>query len=203
MTSAAPPSSDSRRPNSIATVSVRHSKMASSGAARTAGGSSRSKCAIGSGASVKARLPTASISTRRSCQPRSVLTACWIGSASKNSLATIMAGPRGTSLSAPCQNIGTGSCSSVFSCTACSAGLISTRCSTAASRKAGSTLAARSASFIMVPRPGPSSMTRTLPGSPICFHTAAIHSPINSPNIWLISGEVMKSPRSPSGSRVV
>ena len=55
----------------------------------------------------------------------------------------------------------------------------------------------------MVPRPGPSSMTRTLPGSPMRFHTAAIHSPISSPNIWLISGEVMKSPRSPSGSRVV
>ena len=114
-----------------------------------------------------------------------------------------MAGPGGTSRSAACQNIGTGNCARVFSCCACSTGLISTRCSTAASRNAGITLAARSASFIMVPRPGPSSMTRTLPGSPMRFHTAAIHSPISSPNIWLISGEVMKSPRSPSGSRVV
>ena len=82
-------------------------------------------------------------------------------------------------------------------------GLISTRCSTAALRNGGSTLIARMASHIMVPRPGPSSTTRRLSGEPICFHTAPIHSPINSPNIWLISGAVMKSPWRPSGSRVV
>ena len=44
---------------------------------------------------------------------------------------------------------------------------------------------------------------RMFSGAPICFQTAAIHRPISSPNIWLISGAVMKSPRAPSGSRVV
>ena len=46
-------------------------------------------------------------------------------------------------------------------------------------------------------------MTRTFSGSPICRQTAAIHNPINSPNIWLISGEVMKSPPAPNGSRLM
>ena len=55
----------------------------------------------------------------------------------------------------------------------------------------------------MVPRPGPSSMMRRFSGAPICFQTAAIQSPISSPNIWLTSGAVMKSPRAPNGSRVV
>ena len=55
----------------------------------------------------------------------------------------------------------------------------------------------------MVPRPGPSSMTCTLAGESMRFQTAAIQSPISSPNIWLISGAVMKSPPAPSGSRVV
>ncbi len=55
----------------------------------------------------------------------------------------------------------------------------------------------------MVPRPGPSSISRTFSGAPICCQTAAAHSPISSPNIWLISGAVMKSPPRPSGSRVV
>src|ERR1035437_6601354 len=64
-------------------------------------------------------------------------------------------------------------------------------------------IAARRASFIMVPRPGPSSMMRRFSGEPICFQVAAIQRPIISPNIWLTSGAVMKSPRAPSGSRVV
>ena len=32
---------------------------------------------------------------------------------------------------------------------------------------------------------------------------SAHHSPINSPNIWLISGAVVKSPRTPKGSPVM
>ena len=56
--------------------------------------------------------------------------------------------------------------------------------------------------LINVPRPGPSSTTRTFSGEPICCHTATIHNPISSPNIWLISGAVTKSPWAPSGSRV-
>ena len=63
-----------------------------------------------------------------------------------------------------------------------------------AARKSGITFAARSASFIMVPRPGPSSTRWSVSGDPIPRQTAAVHRPINSPNIWLISGAVMKSP---------
>ncbi len=43
---------------------------------------------------------------------------------------------------------------------------------------------------------------RTFSGAPICCQTAAIHKPISSPNIWLISGAVMKSPAAPIGSWV-
>ena len=53
----------------------------------------------------------------------------------------------------------------------------------------------------MVPRPGPSSTSRSIGGDPIDFHTEAVHSPSNSPNIWLTSGAVVKSPSRPSGSR--
>jgi hypothetical protein len=70
-----------------------------------------------------------------------------------------------------------------------------------AGRKPFTTLPARSASNISVPRPGPSSITRTFSGAPICCQTAASQIPISSPNIWLISGAVMKSPSAPSGSR--
>ena len=70
-----------------------------------------------------------------------------------------------------------------------------------AARKSGITLAARSTSTIMVPRPGPSSTRLTSPGEPIARQVAAAHRPISSPNIWLISGEVMKSPATPNGSR--
>ena len=45
-------------------------------------------------------------------------------------------------------------------------------------------------------------MTLTLSGEPMRVHTAAIHRPMSSPNIWLISGEVVKSPVAPKGSRV-
>ena len=40
-------------------------------------------------------------------------------------------------------------------------------------------------------------------GELIGLWAAAAHNPISSPNIWLISGEVTKSPEAPSGSRVV
>ena len=76
-------------------------------------------------------------------------------------------------------------------------------CATTAARNSGSTLAARKASSIRVPRPGPSSTSRTFSGDPIVRQAAAAQMPINSPNIWLISGEVVKSPDDPSGSRVM
>ena len=72
-----------------------------------------------------------------------------------------------------------------------------------AARKSGITRAARSASTIMVPRPGPSSTSRMRAGDPIARQVAAAHRPMSSPNIWLISGAVTKSPARPSGSRVV
>ena len=53
----------------------------------------------------------------------------------------------------------------------------------------------------MVPRPGPSSISRSSGGEPIAFQIDAAHSPSNSPNIWLTSGAVVKSPSRPKGSR--
>ena len=63
--------------------------------------------------------------------------------------------------------------------------------------------AARSMSLIIRPVPGPSSMSGTGAGAPICPQTSAVHRPRSSPNIWLISGAVTKSPAMPIGSRVV
>ena len=52
----------------------RHSNTVPTGAARTSGGSSISKRGIGSVDAPKARLPSAPISTVRSCQPVSRFT---------------------------------------------------------------------------------------------------------------------------------
>ena len=71
------------------------------------------------------------------------------------------------------------------------------RCS--AFSKPSALLAARSASAISVPRPGPSSSSVKLLGSPICCQRLTMKKPISSPNIWLISGAVMKSPSAPIG----
>ena len=73
----------------------------------------------------------------------------------------------------------------------------------AAAAKAGTTLAARKASCMSVPRPGPSSTRRMRGGAPMATQVSAAQSPINSPNIWLISGAVVKSPSTPKGSRVM
>ena len=61
--------------------------------------------------------------------------------------------------------------------------------------------AARKASLISVPRPGPSSMSRTGSGLPIDAQTSAAQRPSSSPNICEISGAVVKSPAAPNGSR--
>ena len=52
-----------------------------------------------------------------------------------------------------------------------------------------------------VPRPGPSSTRRTFAGLPICVHCHAAHAPTSSPNTWLTSGDVTKSPPTPKTSR--
>ena len=90
---------------------------------------------------------------------------------------------------------------SIDFCFSRSTGLISTRWMLSAWYSGGKTRSARSASAIMVPRPGPSSISRNSGGEPIAFQTEAAHSPSNSPNIWLTSGAVVKSPSRPSGSR--
>ena len=66
----------------------------------------------------------------------------------------------------------------------------------------GATLAVRRMSAIRVPRPGPSSTRRGFLGQPWSAQACTSHRPIISPNIWLISGAVVKSPAAPKGSRV-
>ncbi len=58
----------------------------------------------------------------------------------------------------------------------------------------GTTRAARSASRMSVPRPGPSSARMTGSGAPMRCHRSTHHRPMSSPNTWLTSGAVMKSP---------
>ena len=60
-----------------------------------------------------------------------------------------------------------------------------------------------STSAIKVPRPGPSSTSRAGCGAPASAQASASQRPIISPNIWLISGAVMKSPCGPKGSCVM
>ena len=61
---------------------------------------------------------------------------------------------------------------------------------------------ARSTSAISVPSPGPElDQARRAAGGPASSQAAAAQRPISSPNIWLITGAVMKSPAAPSGSR--
>ena len=67
----------------------------------------------------------------------------------------------------------------------------------------GSTRNARSASAIMVPRPGPNSISRSVAGEPIARHTEAPHNPSSSPNIWLTSGDGDEVALAPSGSRAI
>ena len=86
---------------------------------------------------------------------------------------------------------------SVFSCIARKGALASIRCTVAAAKNGGTDRAARRASRIKVPRPGPSSTRRSGTGLPMLCQTTTHHTPISSPNTWLISGAVMKSPPVP------
>jgi hypothetical protein len=114
-----------------------------------------------------------------------------------------MTGPSGNSSNDRCQMSGTSAAASACCCNSCSTGLTSIKWTTIAARKPATTCAARNASSIMVPRPGPSSTRRTFSGWPIRCHVDADQRPMSSPNTWLISGEVTKSPLRPSGSRVM
>ncbi len=119
-----------------------------------------------------------------------------------NSLAIRIVGPDGTCSIRSYQCSGAGESRSVSRCMSRSTGLVSTRATDNPSIIPGTALNTRSASASKVPRPGPSSATTTPAGSPIACHIEAAQMPISSPNIWLISGAVTKSPSAPSGWRV-
>ena len=93
---------------------------------------------------------------------------------------------------APLQR-GRGGRATSFACVSRSTGLVSTSAMVMLSSSPGTRTNTRSASAISVPRPGPSS-AKTTAGSPMACHTAAAQTPSSSPNTWLISGAVTKSP---------
>ena len=66
-------------------------------------------------------------------------------------------------------------------------------------RNSGTTRAALSASAISVPRPGPSSTSATRAGRPRSSQCWTMARPISSPNSWLTSGAVTKSPAPQAG----
>jgi hypothetical protein len=68
--------------------------------------------------------------------------------------------------------------------------------------KSGDSRAARSRSLIKVPSPGPISTRRNGAGLPMRVQVSTAHRPISSPNIWLTSGAVMKSPPGPRSGRM-
>ena len=169
-------------------------------APRKAGGTRFSAAAEG-GESAKPRLSSASAITMRSHQPASARVSWRIGSASRNSLATRIMGPSGTPASSLCQLGRNAARRSAWRFL--KAGLTSTRWISALSTKPGAIWAARSMSAIMVPRPGPSSTKRKGAGAPIRRQISVHQRPNSSPNIWLISGAVVKSPDRPNGSPVM
>ena len=133
--------------------------------------------------------------TTSSRQPASVLSNCRIGKASRNSLATSSIGP----------SIGTRDRSS-WNC-ACGHRLelhllergrgLRRNALRARGRSASSPAAHRAPACRARARARRNAPARSRPAR---IHMSASHSPISSPNIWLISGAVMKSPASPSGS---
>ncbi len=114
----------------------------------------------------------------------------------------MIAGPSSAVSTRSCQ-LGSALPASVEAWISRSTGLVSTRCTASASRKLGRIRVARSMSAISVPRPGPISIREKRLGEPIACQRWAAQSPIISPNIWLISGAVVKSPCAPKGSRVL
>ena len=143
--SAAPPWSSSRAPMSAASDSaVGHNSTISPSAAAASRWckSSRpaSSASAGStmGPSTKAKLSsTTAMPTRRSRQPPPRRTYCRSGSASKNSLASRIIGPPGTSASIACHAGGVAAVASVSRCRARNTGLVSTRCKRAAATNSG------------------------------------------------------------------
>ena len=155
---------------------IRRSSLRAPGAIPAA--SVASKCGNGSRAAPMTSSPLGATSTTRSCQPSACLTAWCTGSASMNSLAMMMAGPPGTSVSAGCHSTGSPSPCSRRCCAACQLRTdLDHMQHDRGVENCVTVLAARSASIIKVPRPGPSSTMRTFSGAPICCQTATIHKP--------------------------
>ncbi len=145
------------------------------------------------------KVPSAPRVITRSCQAPSAKANCRIGSASRNSFARISAGPSGTAARSSCQRGGDAVSPATAAACAARKGLLSSTKSRWAAAWNGATArcTVRSTSRISVPRPGPSSISRTGSGDPICCQVTAHHSPISSPKTWLISGAVTKSPAVP------
>ena len=122
-------------------------------------------------------------------------TNCRTGSASMNSLAMTMSGPCGTSSIAlvPVER-GRGAAQRLALRLAQHGARLDQRDRSMPSSKLGH--AAQRAKRVCHQRAAPGSKLGDghARGSPMVCQTAAAHTPISSPNIWLISGAVMKSP---------
>ena len=139
--------------------------------------------------------------TSRSRQSASARWNWRIGSASKNSLATTISGPGGSSVDPAAQRGARPPSASACRAPQRRAGLDEPeprRVAEARHRRAPR--AARRASACRAPgRARPARRDRGGPGRP---RPAPAQAPMSSPNIWLISGAVTKSPAAPRGSRV-
>mmetsp|Transcript_59241 Transcript_59241/g.145437 ORF Transcript_59241/g.145437 Transcript_59241/m.145437 type:complete len:231 (-) Transcript_59241:470-1162(-) len=152
----------------------------------------------------------------RSHHPSSVYWNCLTGMQSRNSWAIMMDGTSfliGTSsresrhlirIPVPACRASLESsfhpCESFFLCASLSAGDVSTSSTVRALTRGLNLEMLRSMSSIIVPLPGPSSTSCTFSGCPSACHIHTTQMPTSSPNIWLISGAVTKSPFSPNTS---
>ena len=153
--------------------------------------------------SIKVKPPCPSLAINRSRQAARSLRRinCRMGRASTNSLAITISGPSGAASSAAYQRSGAPASLRVSRCASIMTGLVSISATETLSKNFGTPRQTREASAIRVPRPGPSSAMVTRDGSPMDCHTATAQRPMSSPKIWLISGDVMKSPLPPIGWR--
>ena len=186
-----------RRPSSAATASP--AWLVSTRVPSGACGKRASSAADGRGGPQAKPSPALARATVRSRQSSPARWNCRIGSASKNSFAMTISGPSGSSSTLATQLAAWPASAAAWR--ARSAGLRSTATIRAAARNPGSVTPARSASDSSVPRPGPSSASTSGSGRPMSDQTCAAQAPSSSPNIWLTSGAVTKSPPAPSGSR--
>ena len=156
--------------------------------------------APGAGRSVSCKVPSASKPTHTSAQSTFCRWNWRIGSASKNSFANKNSGASAGICSTLSTHFASGTRDA---CARRNTSDASTNTTCAASTKPGTARPTRNTSAIKVPRPGPSSARMKRDGRPCSIQACAMDRPSISPNIWLISGAVVKSPAAPRGSRVV